>query len=215
MAQRHWIERDGHRIEIEAERGWRRDLVQLLVDGETAAEGETFARTLRLEGPAGEGTVVAEYEPGVIGVRRSRFRLVDGEEKTELRPPAGSRAERLERMREERPGVYAGRHVAKGVAEVALGLIGIGALIRLAPEIPWPDIPFPRIPMPDIPWPDVPAPDLPSWSPPAWIEWPLDHSRYWMPVLIGVLIALNELRRRRKGGSGAKGEEKAPGQDPA
>lgn len=214
MAERHWFERDGRRIEIEADRGWRRDRVRLLVDGEAVAEGETFARALRLEGAAGEATVAAEYEPGLIGLKRSRYRLVEGEEKTDLRPPAGSRAERLERMREERPGLYAARHVGKGVAEVAIGLLGLGALLRFTP---WPDISIPRpdIPLPDIPWPDIPAPDLPSWPLPGWIEWPLDHSRYWVPVLIGILIALNELRRRRKGGSGASVEKKASGEDPA
>ena len=92
--------------------------------------------------------------------------------------------------------------------KLALGILGIGALIAL---IPWPDvpaIPFPDVPTPDIPWPDVSLPDV---TLPGWIEWIIETSDWWAPVLVAIVIAVREARRRRRRAENAEREDARPG----
>ena len=87
------------------------------------------------------------------------------------------------------------------------GILGIGALIAL---IPWPDvpaIPLPDIPSPDIPWPDVSLPDV---TLPGWIDWILETSNWWAPVLVAIVIAIREARRRRRRAENAEREDPRP-----
>jgi hypothetical protein len=99
-------------------------------------------------------------------------------------------AARRERLERERPGLYAARHVAKGVAQVGAALIGIGFVIRLLPDF---SLPLPSVDLPDIPLPRI---DL---EPPDWIAAILQTKIYWLPIVLGLVIALREWRRRRPG----------------
>ena len=110
-------------------------------------------------------------------------------------PPAETRSERFARRH---PQLYALRHVAKGVGKAAAALIGIGLLLQLLPAIPWPDIDLPEIPWPDILWPDIPWPAIDLPEAPAWLRAILEAKKYWLPILIGIVLAVRELRKRRE-----------------
>jgi hypothetical protein len=94
---------------------------------------------------------------------------------------------RLVKLERERPRLYAARHVAKGVGKVLAAVIGIGLVVRF---LPLPDLPLPNVDLPGLPGPDL--------SPPGWLAAILGTAKFWLPVVIGILVALGELERRRK-----------------
>ena len=95
--------------------------------------------------------------------------------------------ERLAKLERERPRLYAARHVAKGVGQVLLAVVGVGLAVRF---LPLPDLPLPNLDVPELPRPDL--------SVPGWLAAILGTAKFWGPILAGVLIALGELERRRK-----------------
>ena len=108
--------------------------------------------------------------------------------------PAEARSERWARRY---PRLHALRHVAKGTGEAAAALIGLGVLVHLLPAIPWPDIPLPSIELPEIPWPDIPLPSIDLPELPARLQAILEAKKYWLPILIGIVLAVREMRKRR------------------
>jgi hypothetical protein len=94
---------------------------------------------------------------------------------------------RLAKLQRQRPRLYATRHVAKGAVQVLLAVVGIGLAVRF---LPLPDLPLPDIDVPDLPRPDVAAP--------GWLGAILGTTKFWLPILAGILVALGELGRRRK-----------------
>ena len=96
-------------------------------------------------------------------------------------PPAARRA----RFEREHPKLHASRFVVKGIGQVALAILGISLLAWLIPAIPWPDTRF-RI-----------CPTSPS---PGWVKAIAESKRYWLPIVIGIVLANAELKRRRKVG---------------
>ena len=133
----------------------------------------------------------------------------------ELTPEAKeSREERRDRLARDHPVRFALQRVGVAVVEVVLGVLGVGAVIGvfvrgLLPDISWawlPDVsvpqwlqdleppawmryidPFYWIGRLDIPWPDV---DLPGWL--------TGSTKYWVPIVIALVVALGEIDRRRK-----------------
>jgi len=125
-----------------------------------------------------------------------------------------TREERRDRLAREHPVRFTLQRVGVAVVEVGLGVLGIGAVIGvfvrgLLPEISWawlPDVSLPQwlqdleppawmryidpfywIGRLDIPWPDV---DLPNWL--------TGSTKYWVPIVIALVVALGEIDRRRK-----------------
>jgi hypothetical protein len=187
------IHHDGRRIEVVPESTLTKDRVRLLIDGEVVAEAK----------PNGAATVVAAdgVEVRVVmpwhGVSITRAELVSPEGPIRLAPAPGSAAARRERLERERPGLYAARHVAKGVGQALAAVIGVG--IGLGLLFRWlPDIPLPSVDLPDIPVPDI---DPPALELPGWIQAILAAKVIWLPILLGVVIALREWRRRRSTGT--------------
>ncbi len=122
----------------------------------------------------------------------------------DMEPEPGSPVAVREARAAERPTLYAARHVASGVATVVLPIVGVWLLARLAGLLPdvgvdLPHIPLPSIDLPSIPWPDVnlPAIPWPDWELPGWMRWILDRAKYVTPILIGIVLARNEVRRRK------------------
>ncbi|GAA1524119.1 hypothetical protein GCM10009678_01680 [Actinomadura kijaniata] len=117
-------------------------------------------------------------------------------------PPEGTRAHRREKFAREHPRLFAARHVMLATGKVIWPLLGIGVFINLNVRIPWPDIPFPEIDLPDIPWPDVhiPWPDIdpPDVSLPGWLQAILATTKYWVPILIALGMAVSEYKRRKR-----------------
>jgi hypothetical protein len=133
-----------------------------------------------VEGDGVEVRVVMPWH----GVSITRAELVTDGGPVRLVPAPGSAAARRAELERRRPGVYATRHVVKGVAQAVAAIVGIGFAIRLLPDISLP------VDLPDVPLPDI---DPPSLALPGWVK-------VVLPVLLGVVIALREWRRRRPGG---------------
>ncbi len=101
---------------------------------------------------------------------------------------------------------YTLRATLGGTAGIVVPLVVAWLLARFAfsidlPDLPLPDLPdLPSIPWPDIPWPDISLPDisLPGWSLPGWVQEVLDLLKFVFPVVLALVIARAEIRRRRK-----------------
>jgi hypothetical protein len=210
------IEHDGRHIEVVPESTLKKDCVRLLIDGEPVAEAKPNGADTVVAGEGVEVRVVMPWH----GVSITRAELVAPEGPIRLAPDPGSAAARRERLERERPGLYAARHVIKGVAQVAGAIIGIGFLIRLLPDV---SLPLPSLDLPDLPLPDI---DPPSLELPGWLQAILASKIYWLPIVLGLVIALREWRRRRsagthpgRGGDDAEGgpperPDQQPGQGP-
>jgi hypothetical protein len=76
-----------------------------------------------------------------------------------------------------------------GAAQVLVAIVGIGIALHFLPlpeiDVPTPDISIPSLPVPDI--------QLPEWARDV-----LGTTKYWLPVLIGIGLALRELERRKR-----------------
>jgi hypothetical protein len=200
------VEHDGRRIEVIPESTLKKDRVRLLIDGEPVAEAKPNGADTVVAGDGVEVRVVMPWH----GVSITRAELVAPDGPIRLAPDPGSAAARRERLERERPGLYAARHVAKGVAQVAGAVIGIGFLIRLLPGI---SLPLPSVDLPDIPLPDI---DPPSLELPGWLQAILASKIYWLPIVLGLVIALREWRRRRAAGTHpGRGGDDAEGGPPA
>lgn len=198
----------GRRIELVPESSWQGDRVHLLVDGEHVAAAKSDGRNTVV---AAGGIVVRAVVPW-HGMSIASAELVrDDGEPLPLAPAPGSRAARRAQLQRERPGLYAARHVAKGVGKALLALIGIAFLFKFLPAIPWPSLDLPELPLPSIGLPDLPLPsiDLPSFELPGWIKAILLTKAIWLPVLIGIVLALREWRKRRSRDHGSEPTQQA------
>jgi hypothetical protein len=133
-------------------------------------------------------------------------------------PAGGGRAAWRERLATNHPYLYAARHVAIALAEVLVGLVGIGAILfGLLPRLGFPSVSWPgiSIPVPDWvravgDWRDRVIAVPVGWvrggvdwvdslvDAPGWV-WPVvQATKVWLPVLIAVLVAIAEVMRRRR-----------------
>ena len=142
-------------------------------------------------------------------VRQVTFR--EGSEVVHFDPPPGSAAEaRLEAIAAS-PWKRVVYPVAAGVGKsgwaiamiVLLPLIGrllSPILDWIAERIPDIDIPWPDISLPSVPWPDISLPtiNLPEVNVPGWVEFLLEYSKVWVPLVVGVAIAVVAVRHSRK-----------------
>jgi hypothetical protein len=117
-------------------------------------------------------------------------------------PPPGTRAYKVWRLQQDRPGVYAARHVGIAVFRLLAGVLGISALLSAL----LPHLSFDWLPHVDLP--DVQPPNLFGWVPPlfgwvpdvalpGWLHAVLMASHFWLPILIATVIPLREYRRRK------------------
>jgi hypothetical protein len=206
------IEHDGRRIEVVPYSSLSKDRLQLLIDGDLVAEVKPNGADTVVAGDGVEVRVVMPWH----GTSITRAELVSPEGPVRLAPAPGSAAARREQIERERPGLYAARHVLKGVAQVVGAVLGIGLVIRFLPDISLP------IDLPDI---NLNI-DPPSLDPPGWVAAIMASAKFWLPILLGVVIALREWRRRRpagthrdRGGDDAQGgppqrPDQQRGQDP-
>jgi hypothetical protein len=174
---------------------WERDRIRLLVDGEEVAETKANGPKTVL---AGDGFEIRAVMPIWGGsVKRAELVPADGGAPVLLEPEPGTRAARRARFEREHPHLYASRHVVKGAAQVALAIIGLTFLLRFLPAIPWPDIDLPSIPLPHIDLPDIPLPQI-DIELPEWIKAIARSKMYWLPIVVGIFLALGELERRKR-----------------
>jgi hypothetical protein len=207
---RYGLDHDGHRFEVETESAGFSTVGRLFVDDVQVDEQKSGDQKILPEG--GGLTVVVrlnwlDHIREILAVPSGTDPQKADTEGIAFEPPPGSRAARMEKVKREHPTLYAARHVVIATLQVLIGVLGIGALLRGLlprfnlpaipipdlPAIPWPDLP--DIPWPDLPLPDIDVPDLPFhdqlrelWSAVNWL----------VPIIIAVLIAVNEVSKRRK-----------------
>jgi hypothetical protein len=180
-------------------------------DGEVeAAEKDAGAEeagegAARAERP-GEGLDEASAElpkelAELVGFARAERHLFE--------PPPGTFAARLLAFQREHPKLYASRHVVLATGRVVFGLLGVAVFFQLILSrvvewiverlsgVNWPRIPWPNIDLPSIPWPDIPLPDLPDVTLPGWLRAVLSTAKYWIPILIAIGLAVQEVKKRR------------------
>ena len=208
-----------HRVETSVGDGWSNSATWWVDDEELATAKSSTADNLYLV--ADEDHELADE----VGAVRARFTTLskpvratwfEGDRSAaeakaqvgvgglDLVPEPGSPAAvREDRMR-ARPRLYAARHVLVGVGKVVIPILLAALAARFVVSIPWPDWDLPSIPWPDwdlpsIPWPslDLPAIPWPDWTVPGWLVWILDHLKYILPILAGLLFARAEISRRQ------------------
>ncbi|MDO4917133.1 MAG: hypothetical protein Q3974_05885 [Rothia sp. (in: high G+C Gram-positive bacteria)] len=143
----------------------------------------------------------------------------EGSEVVEFEPPAGSRGERRQQAMESSPvkrlmyPMLCG--LGRGGWALAILLLGpvfsriMERLLQFLPDWDLPPLPdLPKLPSIHLPVPTLPHIELPvirfphinlpNFEVPAWVEFLLDYSNIWVPVLIGVLFAIGAFRNHRK-----------------
>jgi hypothetical protein len=204
------LDYDGHRLEVETVSAGLSTQGRLFVDGIQVDKKKSENQRIVLQG--GGLTVVVRLNwldqiVQILGVPQGADLKRADTEGIAFNPPPGSRAARLETLRREHPNLYAARHVVVAVAQVLVGVIGIGALLGgLLPRIDLPAIPLPALPaipwpdLPNIPWPAIPFPAIVMPALPL-----LDQVReLWLavnwlvPIVIAMVIAITEVSKRRK-----------------
>lgn len=172
----HELDADGRHIEVRPDSTWRKHTLQLVVDGEVVDEStHAMHNFFRLKGAGVKVRARSNMAGNVL-----RAELVRKEGDVLLAPEPGSPAAELEKLAKERPKAFAARHVAKALAGVLIGVLGLSALFGfLIPDIELP-----------IKLPDLEVPD--------WAEIAIDSLKYVIPVVIALALAVREYRRRRR-----------------
>lgn len=190
----------GRDYALATDSSWKGNRIVLRIDGHVVKEQVVHGERETISLGVGRSLTLRFGMAGAL----KRATVRDGDVDLDLDAPPGTKAARLQAWGRQHPRLYAIRHVLSSGLGILLGLIGINWLIRLIrpylpevsfPEIPWPDIPRPQISLPRIPWPRLDFLDI---TPPAWVVVLLDTSKYWMPLLVGVLVAIWEVRRQRR-----------------
>ncbi len=163
---------------------------------ETVAERKANGKQTVLEGDGFEVRAVMPFWGGSVSRARSCPRTRTSS--TSLDPAPGTRAATVAAWGRKHPKLYASRHVLTGATQVALAIIGLTFLLELLPAIPWPDIDLPSLPVPSIDLPDIPWPSIDLPEVPGWVRAVLDSKRYWLPIVIGLVLAMREVDRRKK-----------------
>ncbi|RNL60633.1 hypothetical protein EFK50_20175 [Nocardioides marmoriginsengisoli] len=198
---------DGRRHRVSVRPSGITRVITWSVDGTTVIEKKSGEDKLVLTDPdGGHGSVrclftalgrsrqVTWFEPGADLTAQIGFGGID------LDPEPGSKAALREEKMRAHPKRYAARHVVAGVAKVVLPILLTLLVARFAIRIDWPDWNLPSLPRPNLPdlIPDLPDIDLPDLSLPGWVQTILNNAKYVVPVLIGIGLASNEVKRRRK-----------------
>lgn len=201
----------GRAYELDVHPGMTTRLV-LRVDGEVLHDKASSDEWRTIT--TGPGRRVEVRLANLGKVRRATVH--DGPRDLDFDAPAGSRAARTQQWGRAHPTLFALRHVAIKGGLIVIALLGLGALFKALiqpivrwitdripqvdlPDIALPDIPWPRIRWPAIPWPDIPWPQitLPDWVI-TLITWLDQYDHIVKPLLIGLVLALGEMRRQRR-----------------
>ena len=176
----------------------------------------------RGEGPEAESLLVSFADPRIVvravhaDTRVAHIRFKDGSQVAEFTPPPGSWSARRQEAMAASPWKRAAYPLIEGLGRSGAAIAGIllvplllrllepvwRFLGRLLPDldIPWPQIELPSIPWPRIPWPEIDLPRIPwpSIEVPEWVGFLLEYSKVWVPLLIGVGVAVSALRTARR-----------------
>jgi hypothetical protein len=196
------LDHEGHEHRVVARRN-ARHVVRWYVDGELRAERGTMSDKVKLASPNPEDDAKLLVYYSALGAPRRATLYPDGDDVSslvrlggiDLVPESGSSAERYDDKLREHPNRYAGLAALGGATKVLIPILLTFVVVHVAINIPWPHVPFPDLP--SVPWPDVPTPNLPDWHVPDQVWWVLDKAKYVWPVVVAVVIARAEIKRRR------------------
>jgi hypothetical protein len=233
----------GELLELRIGRAGVRTVATLLRDGRPAGHVAGFGvLRLPLAGPAPVPTVlVLAPLPGVVARAALLVPTGDGEprrahvpdgaraaldvataERHPFTPAPGTLAARLRDLEQRHPRLWASRHVVLAVGRVLGALLGLAALLQVLvrPLLEWLAGLLPRIDLPDVPWPDLPSipwpdVDLPDLSMPGWLAAVLATAKFWVPLLVAVVLAVREVRRKRHGARAGTEQRASAGDDGA
>lgn len=214
---RYTLDHAGQRIEVQVTAVGLTNTARLLIDGQPVDEQQASLGD-RTHLHCQQWTVLVQW--GWWSGQVARCVLVEARDSRESQPqsagvvftpPPGSHAARLAQFQREHPALYAARHVAIAVLQVALPLLGIGAvIIGLLPQIDWSWVPdigafFRSLRLQIAAWlPDIDLPffDLRS-SIRAWIVWVVKSpvftwGKWLLPIVIAVLVAIEEFQRHQR-----------------
>ena len=189
------VEYEGRTVEVIPDPIWEQDRVRLVVDGETVAETKANAKQTVLAGDGFEVRAVMPFWGG--SVKRASLVPDGGDEEYELDPEPGTRAARSPRggagtrSCTPRGTCSAGRPRSRRRSSASPSCCGSSPRSRGRRSI-CPDLP--RIDLPDLPLPSFQI-DLEL---PGWVQAVLDSKPYWVPIVVGVVLARRELNRRKK-----------------
>ena len=127
----------------------------------------------------------------------------------DLDPTVGqgtAHVDRLERLRRDRPGLYASRHVVKALVQVVIGAVGVGALLwGLLPLAGWLEAIDPTWLRERLAW--LPDPlawafgwirgHIPAVTVPGWAADVGRSARWAVPVVIALIVAAHEVAKHR------------------
>ena len=190
------VEYEGRRVEVIPDPIWEQDRVRLVVDGETVAETKANAKQTVLAGDGFEVRAVMPFWGG--SVKRASLVPDGGDEEYELDPEPGTRAARRGRVGAPAPEAVrlAVRAQRRGAGRGGDHRLRVPAAAA-SPPIPWPSIDLPDLPRIDLP--DLPLPSFQiDLELPGWVQAVLDSKPYWVPIVVGVVLARRELNRRKK-----------------
>lgn len=185
--------------------------------------------------PGKHSTVVASVSGPRVQVRTSimdtAVRQVvfrEGRDVVHFDPPPGSAAEARQDAIASSPWKRVAYPVAAGLGRSgwAIAVIVLLPLIGrvLEPVVEWVlerlpdiDIPWPDISLPSIPWPDISLPsiNLPAVTVPGWLEFLLEYSKVWVPLVVGLAIAVLAVRHSRRSREIRRRWEASKREDPA
>lgn len=211
------LDDNGQLLEVETARNGLANVARLFVDGVQVDERKTWFEPTKLKG--GGRDVVVRWNPLGQATRCVVAPAAKGDQSGDedeilFTPPPGSLAARLDKLARERPHLYASRHVVIAIVQLLIGLLGIGALFAALlpaldlPSIPWPDI---SISLPGwvrtiLGWPDalIAKPVewvreiFPSIGLPGFVRTILRSAQWWVPILIALFVAIEEVERRQR-----------------
>lgn len=175
------------------------------IDADPPGPGKFTTGFTALSGPR----VQMRSSAFATAVRQVTFR--DGKDVVHFDPPPGSTAEARLQAIAASPWKRVAYPVAAGMGKAGWAIAAIVLLPLLGrllePVLEWilerlpdVDLPWPDWSLPQIPWPDISLPSisLPAVSLPAWVEFLLEYSKVWVPLVIGVVIAVVAVRHSRR-----------------
>ena len=212
----------GRSIAVEVADAWLTTTAVLYVEDEQVSRGSADLETVLLEHDDVRVRVKSRLSGAVARCELILTDEPDGDDDpvehyVPLDPPPGTRAARLAEFQRERPRLYAARHVAIAAGQILIAVVGVGALLRgLLPrlDLSWlPDLDMSWVPDVNLSW--IPDPlgwlwsRLPDISIPGWLDPVLETSKYWVPILVAIGIALNEVDKRRKANDAKREADKS------
>ncbi len=218
--RRYLLDDERGRFEVRVSTDGTANVARLLIDGEQVAEQKVWRvgdATLRADA-LGDATVKVSWwwtdRPYACVLVDKRAGVAGRPVKVPFEPPRGTRAHRTWQLQQDHAGLYASRHVAIAVARTLGALLGISALlVALLPRVDLSWLPRPDLGKPSW-WPDV---SLWGWLPdvdlaaPEWLRPVLRSAKFWVPVLVAIVVAANEYERRRKQTDSEPPDKNPPG----